>query len=780
MAGLVLAALALFVLGTSALAAPGGRAGDAETDVAVSCDPRLVTVTSSELADGTEAHPISNVVIVYDGGEVRIEDPFVDGDVLEYVIDPADYPGVETVFVKAGNNGSRGYGEEFAVDLDATCDPDADGIDTPFDNCSTVANSDQADLDGDGLGDVCDPDADGDGFLADGGDCDDTDAGINPGAVDIPGNGIDEDCDGADAVVDADGDGVADAVDNCPTTVNPGQADLDGDGVGDVCDSDADGDGYAADPFFGDCDDLDATIYPGAVDIPGNGIDEDCDGADAVADADGDGVADDTDNCPLVSNADQSDLDGDGLGDVCDADADGDGFGSTAGDCDDADAAVNPDAVDIPGNGIDEDCDGQDATSPGCLINDVFVVTVLPQAECDALLALYSATSGEGWTLRQGWATATDPCTWFGVACGQTGVVALILGSNGLSGSIPPEIGNLSELSLMDLIFNQLSGPIPPEIGNLTRLDTLWLSGNQLSGSIPSELGSLSNLFSLDLSFNQLSGPIPPELGQLSQLHWLWLDSNFLWGPIPSELGDLDSLESLRLGINGFEGDITGAMTGLMDSVTELTLSPNGCFTISEPPGSPLDVWLDSLDPPWDSGARRLPDSPLSGTSATLRRVGWGKPSPVRQGGRLIKEGNMKRSLVASVSALLLALVAVLPAGAEESPAALVFQLPDGNCGAVWLTPSGEVAEVIGSGVLIELPQADQSILNCHFRMDFDDPELASPDLVCSVFPELCNGQGALVADGFTLCRTSLDRITDDVHDVVTPSGRRTLTCHFK
>ena len=73
---------------------------------------------------------------------------------------------------------------------------------------------------------------------------------------------------------------------------------------------------------------------------------------------------------------------------------------------------------------------------------------------------------------------------------------SLDLSNNELTGSIPPEIGNLTNLTYLNLGGNQLTG-IPPEIGNLTNLTILSFSHNQLTGSIPSEIGILTNLINL-------------------------------------------------------------------------------------------------------------------------------------------------------------------------------------------------------------------------------------------------------------------------------------------
>ena len=164
----------------------------------------------------------------------------------------------------------------------------------------------------------------------------------------------------------------------------------------------------------------------------------------------------------------------------------------------------------------------------------------------------------------------------------------LIIVSTQLSGAIPPELGNLSNLEALGLSGNQLSGAIPPELGNLSNLEWLNLGGNQLSGAIPPELGNLSNLEGLDLTVNQLSGAIPPELGNLSNLEWLNLGGNQLSGAIPPELGNLSNLEALGLSVNQLSGAIPPEL-GNLSNLEWLTLGGNqlsGCESFILPNGS--------------------------------------------------------------------------------------------------------------------------------------------------------------------------------------------------
>ena len=125
--------------------------------------------------------------------------------------------------------------------------------------------------------------------------------------------------------------------------------------------------------------------------------------------------------------------------------------------------------------------------------------------------------------------------------------MTLGLSNNRLTGPIPPELGDLANLTLLSLYDNDLTGPIPPELGGLGDLTWLLLNANDLTGRIPPELGDLANLTALRLYDNDLTGPIPPELGGMSSLRELDFTNNpGMSGPLPANLMELDQLDVLR------------------------------------------------------------------------------------------------------------------------------------------------------------------------------------------------------------------------------------------
>jgi len=333
------------------------------------CEQPSGYVDNAEDCDDTDASAFPGGTEVCDGadndcdGLTDDDDPDVTGADTWYADADADGFGEATSPLSACEQPSGSSDEASDCDDgDAAVNPDADELcngadddcDGDTDEDATDASTWYADSDGDGYGDADDsatactaPT----GFVANGSDCDDGDAAINPPASELC-DGVDNDCD--DLV---DEDDAADA----PTWY----ADSDGDGYGDPdtsassCDQPS---GYVADDS--DCDDSDDAVNPDAEETWYDGTDQDCDGNDDDQDEDGHAIDDDCDDEDETVNPDATETWYDGMDQDCDGgsdyDFDGDGFDSASydgDDCDDSDPDTYPGAPDDPYDGVINDCD---------------------------------------------------------------------------------------------------------------------------------------------------------------------------------------------------------------------------------------------------------------------------------------------------------------------------------------------------------------------------------------------------------------------------------------
>ncbi|PWA90732.1 leucine-rich repeat protein kinase family protein [Artemisia annua] len=246
--------------------------------------------------------------------------------------------------------------------------------------------------------------------------------------------------------------------------------------------------------------------------------------------------------------------------------------------------------------------------------------------------ATYLRALKDGWqNTPPNWDDNSDPCSgWDGIRCTNSRITAITLASMNLVGGLTGDIGQLTELEILDLSYNQgLTGSLTPAIGRLRNLRNLLLVNCRFSGPLPDTLGDLENLVYMSLNSNGFTGGIPPSIGNLENLYWLdladnrltggipvsnrttpgldmlvnakhfhfgrnrlsgpipeelfhsnmtlihlLLENNLFNGPIPSSLGLVESLEVVRLDRNAFSGTVPSSINSLT-GLFEMFLSNN-------------------------------------------------------------------------------------------------------------------------------------------------------------------------------------------------------------
>lgn len=230
----------------------------------------------------------------------------------------------------------------------------------------------------------------------------------------------------------------------------------------------------------------------------------------------------------------------------------------------------------------------------------------IPADERQALIAIFETTQGASWARNGNWlGPEGSEGDWAGVVVEEGHVVELRLGGNLLEGPLPPQIGDLTHLRLLDLAAqptfspisgmrfnNHVQGPLPQEIGRLAALEELNLQHAVLSADdFPASFADLSSLMRLSLHGLQGEAPrLPESLWQLKALQDLDLGGLGLT-EIPQQVGQLENLRTLNL-----EGNAQPVLNPALSDVPLEVLSIAACGYLSLPQALRAHPTLRDLD----------------------------------------------------------------------------------------------------------------------------------------------------------------------------------------
>jgi hypothetical protein len=190
-----------------------------------------------------------------------------------------------------------------------------------------------------------------------------------------------------------------------------------------------------------------------------------------------------------------------------------------------------------------------------------FVPVDVPQAEADALIALYNATDGPNWTDDTNWLIDTTVGNWFGVTVAGGHVTRLDLRNNGLDGEGLSTLAPLTLLTRLYLYNTNVNGDIA-DIATLTLLTHLYLQNTNVNGNV-ADIATLTLLTHLHLAITNVNGNIA-DIATLTLLEYLYLYGTIVSGDI-ADIATLTSLTTLYLYDTGIVQGTIGTMVAMRD-----------------------------------------------------------------------------------------------------------------------------------------------------------------------------------------------------------------------
>ena len=222
-----------------------------------------------------------------------------------------------------------------------------------------------------------------------------------------------------------------------------------------------------------------------------------------------------------------------------------------------------------------------------------------------ALATFYFSTGGPTtWENQLNFLSADHECAWYtdedepgfiadmfavGVTCNTDMLVSnVFIPNNGLTGSLPPELFELREMSLLALPHNSLEQTFDESMNTMmrpmTQLQYVDLKYNRFSGPVPSAFGEWLDLQTLALSNNMFSGPLPSSISRLAKLKTLALDDNQLTGSLEMVTDHLTNLEYFYGDRNQFFHLVDDNFAKDLNRLRELDLSDNELYSSSSLP----------------------------------------------------------------------------------------------------------------------------------------------------------------------------------------------------